>query len=321
MSSIMPITSGPYKTGDIYLGYVGQSQPQQQAIEEPAEEPAAILTLSKEAEAAKSNTANGYSHKIDEKTGFLDIEAYRENTPLLMDETGDHFYRNKEVGSLGSSNMIEYVTGAYLYGKVDDFTGIAKELGNLLKSYSHGTGTTVEERVANRESGIKLAEYLANKYMSDDPVVADDFMKRVRQSAEYDELREKGYEAIEGTETRPRRPYEIARMIGPDVNDQYKKEIVNISREFMAEKLGVDYSEIEKYQHSANKNDWRKYDDFISKSNALIERNHRSYVDEIIKSFADSENKIANAMTNAKAALSEDQLMINLQSLIGKYGL
>ena len=282
-----------------------KSNPHNAAAAQAQDDPAAILTLSKEAKAELlANKKDSLPHAEMGELVFGPDDFYDSGLFLKMDADGKPISDNDKVFIIPfGSNEVEYAASVYLYGKVDNYNEVAAELGQLLKSYNYGNGETVEERVVNRETGLKLAEYLAKTYL-DDPDEAADFMKRVNQSAEYDELREKGYNAFEGSEYPPWKPYSM-----PNAPEGY----VHGTNKFMAEKLGWNLDDIG--------GDVNKFREFARASLSAWSKNHAAWKDEIVNSFAENEKSVTEAMKKAKDSLTEEQLQGNLQELFAKLGL
>jgi hypothetical protein len=101
-----------------------------------------------------------------------------------------------ELGELMREAMAYNVDNTLLFSlysntEMDNTTvfKLASELGRLLSDPRE----TLETRVANREKGLKLAEYIANNYI-DDPTAKQTFLDRAKEVANLYEMRDKGYD-------------------------------------------------------------------------------------------------------------------------------
>ncbi|MDR2591871.1 MAG: hypothetical protein LBC59_03595 [Chitinispirillales bacterium] len=100
-----------------------------------------------------------------------------------------------ELGELMREAMAYNVDNTLLFSlysntEMDNTTAfkLASELGRLLSDPRE----TLETRVANREKGLKLAEYIAENYI-DDPAAKQTFLDRAKEVANLYEMRDKGY--------------------------------------------------------------------------------------------------------------------------------
>jgi len=101
-----------------------------------------------------------------------------------------------ELGELMREAMAYNVDNTLLFSlytntEMDTKTAfkLASELGRLLSDPRE----TLETRVANREKGLKFAEYIAQNYI-DDPAAKQTFIDRAKEVANLYEMRDKGYD-------------------------------------------------------------------------------------------------------------------------------
>ncbi len=282
---IQPVSSNShtnpaaYNAGNNNINII-PSEPLQQT----AEEPAAILYLSEQMKAfLLSPNDRGWDEEI-----------------LKLDGKGN--MGDKGYGTSTSYNEVDRAASIFLYGKVENYEEVAHELGRLLKSYTEGAGETTEEHVANRESGVKLAEYLVQNYITD-PDEAKVFMDRVNEAIKFDILKEKGYQVDEGESEKAYKPYAL----------RSHPNVINPSNEFFAEKLGWDLEEM-----GGDEGKWR---DFRSAARKAYRQNFNAWNREVVARFNDNEKRVTEEIEKARAALDEDQLALNLQELIKKLGL
>jgi len=146
--------------------------------------------------------SSGYTAAIS--SGLLELE----DSVLRMIGTSAYDIFNQTVFQTGSiEDLISQQFSAHVeYTKADL---IAIELGKLIKISTRMIGLTVIERAVSREIGLRLAELLANAYLSCPNEVAE-FIETIKSYAQRDEMLDKGYYFWEGQAYEPYKPIPIS---------------------------------------------------------------------------------------------------------------
>ena len=112
---------------------------------------------------------------------------------------------------------VEKYISTKLVGKMSKIEAnlVAAELGYLINSSAYSNGTSVKERAANRETGLRIAEYFANNYFFS-RAEAKEFIDGIREFADHDILLEKGYYFWEGQAYEAYKPVPISTVFGQD---------------------------------------------------------------------------------------------------------
>lgn len=90
-----------------------------------------------------------------------------------------------------------------LDGKVENAYDVARQLGGMI--FSRESDIDVETRAFDRETGKKLAEYIAQSYLTNSDE-AESFLAGIDEFANKSEMRDKGYTVIIGSDIEPFKP-------------------------------------------------------------------------------------------------------------------
>ncbi|AOY74662.1 hypothetical protein [Clostridium formicaceticum] len=187
-----------------------------------------------------------------------------------------------------NDGTLEQFLSKKLEGKVQNATLLASEITSQIRGTISNQSATIEERAINRETALKLAEYIAQNYF-DDADEANDFLREINKYAENDILREKGYIAFDNTDMRPFKSYTL-----PTAPDNY------VSSTAYAKKCGyTDFKDIF--------NDSSKLKDFIK----AVQKNGERWREEIVKDFEENAQNIQTIINNFKNSMSDVSLNSN----------
>lgn len=253
------------------------------------DEPAATLTLSDEAQKIGELMASGVDERVVEWVGVIKAPWTPEEGAALKAEM------KKDAKYASNPDEVETKFKNALREKTENYRELSFEIGKLLSSYEKGNGATVEERAANRATGLKLAEYVANTFL-DDPDEAAEFMKNANLAAESDEWREKGYNVGDLNPESRTRPLPKAVEVDPSIPRTNKDGSINF-----------DY--IKAY-----------FESYIAKFGKTGEK-YAAWESQKNKEFSANENRVNETLKKAKNSLDAAQINNNLQALIKNFGL
>jgi len=108
----------------------------------------------------------------------------------------------RQIHTVAEEGTLNRLVQDVVNAKMDPATAskFTTELSRLIQGTYDTFGNpneTLEERVVNREKGLKLAEYIAENYI-DDPADKQKFLEGVKHFANNAELSDKGYLVMEG---------------------------------------------------------------------------------------------------------------------------
>ncbi|SNS65343.1 hypothetical protein SAMN05446037_1015108 [Anaerovirgula multivorans] len=187
-----------------------------------------------------------------------------------------------------NEGTLEQFLSDKLEGKVQNASLLASEIAGQIRGTINNPNATVEERAINRETAIKLSEYIAQNYF-DNADEANAFLTEINKYAENDVLREKGYVAFDNSDMEPFKSYTL-----PTAPDDY------FSASAYAKKYGdTDLKDIF--------NDSSKLNDFIK----TIQKNGEKWRAEIVKEFEENAQNVQNIINKFKDSLSHVSLNSN----------
>ncbi|OEF97098.1 hypothetical protein [Desulfuribacillus alkaliarsenatis] len=213
-------------------------------------------------------------------------------------------FQIKGVHYTFQQGSLEYIVANALDGKSVNPSLYASELGKAIRSTVSMPNATIEERAIYRETALKNAQHIAENYF-DNEEEATAFINKIKQFAENDILREKGYNVIDNSGIKPFASYSNAlnpgevsfsalakRYFDEDFNERF------INGDISAEEFNKFYLEI-----ANNKTRWEN-------EIKLEFENSVKNVDEIIANIESEFNSVTNDNKTFEDVISN--LLINI---------
>ena len=169
--------------------------------------PAVIVDISKRAKQAafdtlqfKSKEDNDGSLNINENDFSKEsAEKLQQQALEIMSRPTDPFTYEDQMRTMiccFGDNTPESTINSILGGKAINSSVVTSELSKMLRQTITNKDGSVSERAENRESALKCAQYIADKYV-DDPGEAKEFMSAINDIYKEDVYTDKGYFEIE----------------------------------------------------------------------------------------------------------------------------
>ncbi|PKM49185.1 MAG: hypothetical protein CVV02_17105 [Firmicutes bacterium HGW-Firmicutes-7] len=242
---------------------------------------------------------NSNSHlKFDEQ--FLNKDYYEQRKldfAKSISEREDIDPLENEFQILGvkyifQEGTLEHLLTDKLEGKAKNASLVASEIAKKIRGTVNDPDATIEERAVNRQTGLKLAEYIAQKYFDNDDE-ANDFLAEINKYVENDVLREKGYVVFDNSDMKPFKGYTL-----PTAPDDY------IRASAFAEKYG-DTSLKEIFDDSV------KLEGFLKE----LHKNGGKWREEIVKDFNQNEQRVQNIIDKFSPSLVNEQYVKNILNI------
>lgn len=224
------------------------------------------------------------------------FESYREKMDQMKSELkGTRSESSSQIWIYSQGSIGEAIHGFLSGGKMDGSAIIAGELGAMLEGVQSNPNGTVEERAVNRELALRSAEHIAKNYITD-PNEAEAFMKLVKEAADNDILREKGYLVDERNPSdEPLRSYETD---------------VGLYNAYVSKNTGLSNAN----QFNSTHPKWQEVNDSYS---AHIKKDNGATIQaEAAKDFEENEANVADKIKGAVEQIPETALNDNLLKLL-----
>jgi len=160
---------------------------------------------------------------------------YFSENPQMFMELMDMSVKRTEDRNL--STMLERFVYNSLEGKVENSFFIAKQLNNML--FNPNADASLETKAMDREAGKKLAEYIANNYLSGENAKA--FVDEINKYADRSEAKDKGWivsgDSLNGVCFKPKLFTEDKSVLA--VIDKAKLSVKNMSIESLLAKYSI----------------------------------------------------------------------------------
>lgn len=176
-------------------------------VKDSANSPAIILDVSERARQAtldalefKDKNDNDGSLNIDEKEFSEEfVKNLQQEAIDIMSRPTDPFTYEDQMHTLQydfAANSPESTINDFLEGKAINSSVVTNELSNMLRQTVTNSDASVTERAEKRETALKCAEYITDKYL-DDPDEAKEFMSAINDIYNEDVAIDKGYTEID----------------------------------------------------------------------------------------------------------------------------
>ena len=240
----------------------------------------------------KSKEDNDGSLNIDENDfSEENVEKLQQEAIEIMSRPTDPFTYEDQMRTMiycFDENSPENTINNILEGKAINSSVVTNELSNMLRQTITNKNASVTERAENRESALKCAQYIADKYL-DDSNEAKQFMSAIDDIYEEDVYTDKGYFEIEpGEWVREGSVKTGDTKLPPDYATQAFTRAYCKAHGFSS-LVGLNKTEFNDYTDAL-------FDFFRSSSSKTREK----WETEGRKAFVQNENNVTEATENAK---------------------
>ena len=280
-----------------------------------ADSPAVIVDISKRAKQAafdtlrfKAKEDNDGSLNINENDfSEASAEKLQQQALEIMSRPTDPFTYEDQMRTMiccFGDNTPESTINSILGGKAINSSVVTSELSKMLRQTIANKDASVSERAENRESALKCAQYIADKYV-DDPGQAKAFMSAIDDIYERDVYEDKGYFEIEpGEWVREGSVKTGDKLLPPDyVTEAFTRSYCKAHGISSVNRLGKD--------------EWVEYlkelSDFSYNSSPKTKEKLEA---EGRKAFVQNENNVTHAIKNAKLNFNYSLFNSNMARLL-----